>query len=87
MGEPMTLAKGMWGHGAGKVAAIPLVNVGYSNEEGAYIKVKRGHVSDHVNTSSPANEPQTDKIEWQAKPPGQLKCLPCFHDPSWVPPV
>jgi len=87
MGEPMTLAKDMWAYGMGRIAAIPLVNVGYSNEEGEQVKQRKGYVSDHVNTSRPADEPQTDKIEWQTNPPGQLKCLPSFENPSWFLPV
>ena len=87
MGEPTTLAKDMWKQDIAKIVAVPSVNLGYSNEEGAKIKKRRGFVSDHVNTTLPAQQPQTERVEWQKTPPGHLKCLPEWSRPSWVSPV
>lgn len=87
MGEPTTLAKDMWGLGIARIVAVPSVNVGYSNEEGAKIKVRRGYVGDHVDTSKPPEERQTELLEWKTTPPGHLKCLPVWGQPSWVSPI
>lgn len=85
MGEPTTLAKDLWGQGIARIAAIPSVNVGYSNEEGAKIKLRRGKVEDHVDTSRPPSEPQTELLEWQVEPPGHLKCVGMlWNDAHWV---
>ena len=87
LGEPTTLAKDMWKKDIARIVAVPSVNLGYSNEEGAKIKKRRGFVSDHVNTTLPAQQPQTESVEWQKTPPGHLKCLPEWSKPSWVLPV
>ncbi len=87
MGEPTLLAKDMWKQGIGKVLAVPTVNVGYSNEDGVKIKARRGYVTDHINTSHSPEDPQTELVAWQSKPPPMVKCLPTFDAPSWVPPI
>src|SRR6266536_6706684 len=87
MGEPTLLAKDMWKQGIGRILAVPSVNVGYNNEEGAKIKERRGYVTYNVDTSRPPDEPQSELVVWQSKPPPMVKCLPKWEEPSWVPPV
>jgi alpha-1,3-mannosyltransferase len=84
MGEPTLLAKDMWNQGIGRILAVPSVNVGYDNEEGAKIKKRRGYVTDNVDTSRPPDE---ELVVWQSKPPPRIKCLPDWNEPSWVPPI
>ena len=82
LGELTTLAKDMWKQDITRIVAVPSVNLGYSNEEDAKIKKRRGFVSDHVDTTLPAQQPQTERVEWQKTPPGHLKCLPGWSKPS-----
>lgn len=85
MGEPTLLAKDMWRLGIGKIAAIPTVNVAYNDEEAKSTKKERGYVGDHVNLT--LSEPTDDeRIPWLSEPPGMVKCLPAFNEPSWVRP-
>lgn len=73
-GEPKLFAKDLWANGYGKIAVVPSVNVEYSDEKGRKIKALKGYVSKHV-----ANEEDDAKIEWEAKPPQKVKCMPT-HD-------
>ncbi len=76
LGEPVHLAKDLWRLGYGRIALIPSVNVGYSTEDSRIAKEAHGWVS-----SSP---PELSRIDWQEKPPGQIKCLEAeWHRPSW----
>lgn len=87
MGEPTLLAKDMWKQGLGRILAVPAVNVGYKDDDSTKIKNRRGYVHDNVDTSKPPEDPQTELVAWQENPPGQVKCLPTWEEPSWVLPV
>jgi alpha-1,3-mannosyltransferase len=72
--------------GMGKIMAVPTVNVAYNDEEAKSTKAVRGYVADHINTSLPLAMGE-ELIRWQIEPPGMVKCLPDFDQPSWVKPV
>lgn len=86
MGEPTLLAKDLYRHGLGKVLAVPAVNVAYSDKEAVGTKLMRGYVGDHVDQSKPILT-QDEIVRWQSAPPGMVKCLPNFDQPSWVKPI
>ncbi|KAJ5089912.1 hypothetical protein N7532_008596 [Penicillium argentinense] len=86
MGEPTLLAKDMYRHGLGKVLAVPAVNVAYSDKEAVGTKLTRGYVGDHVDQSK-SSLGQDELVSWKSAPPGMVKCLPNFDQPSWVDPV
>ncbi|KAI2479836.1 alpha-13-mannosyltransferase CMT1 [Pyrenophora tritici-repentis] len=78
-GEPKLFAKDMWFHGDGKIAVVPSVNVEYSDAAAKKIKALKGYASKHV-----ANEGDDGKIEWEAKPPAKVKCMPTHQDQTFV---
>lgn len=86
MGEPTLLAKDLYRHGLGKVLAVPSVNVAYSDKEAVGTKFTRGYVGDHVDQSRPILT-QDEIVQWQSAPPGMVKCLPNFDQPSWTKPM
>ncbi|OCT52828.1 alpha-1,3-mannosyltransferase CMT1 [Cladophialophora carrionii] len=82
LGEPVHLAKDLWRLGYGKIAVIPSVNLGYSVEDSIIAKDAHGWVSKMVEQGSM----ELNRIVWQEKPPGQIKCLEGdWHKPSWEP--
>jgi alpha-1,3-mannosyltransferase len=82
LGEPVHLAKDLWRHGHGKIAVIPSVNVAYSVDDSSKAKEAHGSVSSLALKSAS----ELTLIEWQEKPPGQIKCLEeVFHKQSWEP--
>ncbi|KIW89614.1 uncharacterized protein Z519_09770 [Cladophialophora bantiana CBS 173.52] len=81
LGEPVHLAKDLWKLGHGKIAVIPSVNVGYSVDDSRKAKEAHGSVS-YVATKESI---QLSRIDWQRKPPGQIKCLGTWDHPSWEP--
>jgi alpha-1,3-mannosyltransferase len=86
MGEPTLLGKDLWKEGPGKIATIPVVNNGYSNDEGGKIKKRRGYVSKLVDVTQPFNS--SELITWSKKPPPMVKCISMmWNDPHWVTPV
>jgi alpha-1,3-mannosyltransferase len=82
LGEPVHLAKDLWRLGYSKIAVIPSVNLGYSVEDSMIAKDAHGWASKTVVQGSR----ELDRIVWQEKPPGQIKCLEGdWHKPSWEP--
>ncbi|KAK5188094.1 hypothetical protein LTR47_011597 [Exophiala xenobiotica] len=81
MGEPTLLCKDFWTHGHGRIAVIPSVNVGYSDEESRAIKVRRGYVSTSLAQQSKGLD---TLITWKGAPPDLIKCQPSWNSPSWV---
>ncbi|KIX94955.1 uncharacterized protein Z520_09265 [Fonsecaea multimorphosa CBS 102226] len=81
LGEPVHLAKDLWKLGLGKIAVIPSVNVGYSVDDTRKAKEAHGWVA---SVASKAPD-ELGKIDWQRKPPGQIKCLSAWNRPSWEP--
>ncbi|KAJ9603922.1 hypothetical protein H2200_011444 [Cladophialophora chaetospira] len=82
LGEPVHLAKDLWRSGYGRIALIPSVNVGYSAEDSRIAKEAHGWVSSLVDGEST----ELNRIVWEKKPPGQIKCLEeVFHRQSWEP--
>jgi alpha-1,3-mannosyltransferase len=82
LGEPVHLAKDLWRLGYGRIAVIPSVNVGYSVDDTRIAKDMHGSVSSVVEKESA----QQNRIVWEEKPPGQIKCLEEeWHRPSWEP--
>ncbi|OSS52851.1 hypothetical protein B5807_02449 [Epicoccum nigrum] len=78
-GEPKLFAKDLWANGYGKIAVVPSVNVEYSDENTRKIKALKGYVSRHA-----ANEDDDAKIEWEAKPPQKVKCMPTHERQFFV---
>lgn len=78
-GEPKLFAKDLWANGYGKIAVVPSVNVEYSDENGRKIKALKGYVSRHVT-----NEGDDARIEWEAKPPQKVKCMPNHENQFFV---
>ena len=82
LGEPVHLAKDLWKLGHGKIAVIPSVNVGYTVADSELAKDSHGWVSSMAEKESV----QLNRISWNEKPPGQIKCLEeDWHRPSWEP--
>ena len=83
MGEPTLLAKDLYGHGLGRIMAVPSVNVAYSDQEAVGTKATRGYVASHVNISMPEMD-EEEYVQWQVAPPGMLKCMPNFDQQTWT---
>ncbi|KAK5280002.1 hypothetical protein LTR14_012300 [Exophiala xenobiotica] len=81
MGEPTLLCKDFWTHGHGRIAVIPSVNVGYTDEESRAIKARRGYVSTGLAQQSKGLD---TLITWKETPPDLIKCQPSWNSPSWV---
>ncbi|OAL39594.1 hypothetical protein AYO20_00991 [Fonsecaea nubica] len=81
LGEPVHLAKDLWRLGHGKIAVIPSVNVGYSVDDSRKAKEAHGWVTNMTDGESI----ELREIDWQQKPPGQIKCLGTWDRPSWEP--
>jgi alpha-1,3-mannosyltransferase len=79
-GEPQLFCKDLWRLGYGKIAVIPTVNLEYSDEKGRKTKQEKGYVSDLVRGE---NEGGSPRIDWQKKPPEQVKCMPSFGNQYW----
>lgn len=77
--EPELFCKDLWGQGYGKIAVVPSVNLGYSNDEGRMAKEKKGYTSDLVGKNS-----TQERIDWVGPPP-VVKCMPTFTDQTWRP--
>lgn len=78
-GEPKLFAKDMWVEGFGRIAVVPSVNVEYSDEAAGKIKALKGYVASHV-----AGEGGDGRIEWEAKPPEKVKCMPDYQHQNFV---
>ncbi|EFQ89189.1 hypothetical protein P3342_010335 [Pyrenophora teres f. teres] len=78
-GEPKLFAKDMWFHGYGKIAVVPSVNVEYSDAAAKKIKALKGYASENV-----ANEGDDVKIEWEAKPPAKVICMPTHQSQTFI---
>ncbi|EHL01432.1 putative Alpha-1,3-mannosyltransferase CMT1 [Glarea lozoyensis 74030] len=70
-GEPRLFCKDMWMNGYSRIAVVPSVNLEYSNENTQKAKEVYGYVSDAVKAEQKDDE--SLKIEWDAKPPEQVK--------------
>ena len=81
-GEPTLFAKDLWYYGYDRIAVVPSVNVGYSDNESKQVKNSKGTVSNFV---AHEEEQGKHKIEWQSKPPPVVKCVPTYQYPQWVP--
>ncbi|OWY52189.1 glycosyltransferase family 69 protein [Alternaria alternata] len=79
-GEPSLFAKDLWLRGHGKIAVVPSVNVGYSDDATARIKALKGYTSSHV-----ARESDGAPIDWATLPPEKVKCMPNYEQQSFVP--
>ncbi|RKU44132.1 capsular associated protein [Coniochaeta pulveracea] len=77
--EPELFCKDMWWQGHGRIAVVPSVNLGYSNDGSKMAKEKKGYTSDLV-----AKNAEQEKIDW-AGPPPMVKCMPTFTDQTWRP--
>jgi len=85
MGEPTHFCKDFWHHGYGKIAVVPSVNVGYSDEQSAAVKRLQRYTAENVLGEPKENLPTM--IDWQAKPPDLIKCVQSYFDyqhPTWV---
>jgi alpha-1,3-mannosyltransferase len=72
----------MWYHGYGKIAVIPSINVEYSDANAIRIKALKGYVSRWVATEDYG---APFKIDWQPKPPKDVKCMRSYGDQTWLP--
>ncbi|KAI4233458.1 MAG: hypothetical protein L6R40_007055 [Gallowayella cf. fulva] len=79
-GEPKSFCKDLWMLGYGKIAVVPSVNLGYSDEDGKKIKSANGYVSSHVSGMD-----DNDMIEWEGTPPDKVKCIPKYENQHWRP--
>ncbi|KAL8796927.1 MAG: hypothetical protein Q9182_007274, partial [Xanthomendoza sp. 2 TL-2023] len=79
-GEPKSFCKDLWTLGYGKIAAVPSVNLEYSDENGKRIKSAKGTVSSYVGGGD-----EDDKIDWMDKPPEKVKCIPNYENQHWRP--
>ena len=79
-GEPKTWCTEMWHLGYGKIAVIPSVNLEYSDEAAKKIKAAKGYVSKWVGADG-----GEEWIKWEANPPSTVKCMPSYHNQTWLP--
>ncbi|KAK6364247.1 hypothetical protein LTS17_012418 [Exophiala oligosperma] len=63
MGEPTLFCKDLWKNGRGRIAVIPSVNVGYSDESGRIVKRVQGYTSDNVDVFNTSNSDQSAEEE------------------------
>ena len=80
LGEPTHFCKDMWKEGYKRIAVIPTVNVGYSDEQSRLAKERHGSVSSWLEKEDPSK----DLIFWDVDPPQKIKCLPSWDSPSMV---
>lgn len=77
-GEPKTWCTEMWHLGYGRIAVVPSVNLGYSDEAATKIKATKGYVSRFVGKGD-------EQIEWETTPPSTVKCMPTYQNQTWLP--
>ena len=80
LGEPVHFAKDLWKEGYGKIAVVPSVNVGYTDDQSIKVKDWHGSVSSWVEKENA----QKDLIDWELEPPKHIKCVVEYQRPSWV---
>ncbi|KAJ4221585.1 hypothetical protein NW759_006831 [Fusarium solani] len=80
-GEPQLFCKDLWFKGYRKIAAIPSVNLEYTDKNARRLKELKGYTSQVVAEEDEANV----RIEWQYEPPQKVKCMPEFHRQTWLP--
>ncbi len=78
-GEPKTWCTEMWYLGYGKIAVIPSVNLEYSDEAATKIKAAKGYVSRFAKAD------KDERIQWETNPPATVKCMPSYHNQTWLP--
>ncbi|EPS39616.1 hypothetical protein H072_6602 [Dactylellina haptotyla CBS 200.50] len=90
LGEPVHLCKDLWYHNYNRIAVVPSVNLGYFVDSGNKTKSKNGWTSENIDLyegkidMDPSKWPG-EMIKWDPKPPGTIKCIPIWHQTSWVP--
>ena len=85
MGEPTIFCRDFWNKGFGRIMVVPSVWVAYGNSAIEKIKRIEGYVEQHVLGESHVGPNEKELIEWEPKPPSQVKCLiPSMADPTWV---
>ena len=80
-GESELFCKDLWYKGWGKIAVVPSVNLGYSDDQGKALKALKGYTSKWVGPE----QDKKSKIEWQQDPPQQVKCMEAMEKPDWRP--
>ncbi|PKS11687.1 hypothetical protein jhhlp_001675 [Lomentospora prolificans] len=81
MGEPTYFCRDLWKKGYGRIAVVPTVNLEYDNRHGAWVKKKKGYVSDLVKDDDDGTR---DLLDWRG-PPEDVLCMPGWDRQSWVP--
>ena len=80
LGEPTHFAKDMWTEGYKKIAIVPTVNIGYSDQQSRLAKERHGSVSTWVEKEDFSR----NLIVWDEEPPRKIKCFPSWETPSMV---
>ncbi|KAI0469686.1 alpha-1,3-mannosyltransferase CMT1 [Xylariaceae sp. FL0804] len=80
-GEPTLFCKDLWWSGYGRIAVVPSVNLEYSDDAAAKIKLLKGYTSRFVENEDQEKMP----IDWVDEPPEKIRCMPVFEDQSWRP--
>ena len=78
-GEPQLFCKDLWFRGYGKIAAVPSVNLEYSDEQARKIKEAKGYTSQWVGGAGQADA----AIDWQLAPPERVKCIENWGNQFW----
>ncbi|KAK1999305.1 alpha-1,3-mannosyltransferase CMT1 [Colletotrichum falcatum] len=79
-GEPQLFCKDMWNAGFGKIAALPSVNLEYSDEAARKIKAAKGYTSEWAGDDDSVDG---FKVDWKADPPGKVKCMDGYDKQTW----
>jgi alpha-1,3-mannosyltransferase len=82
-GETQLFCKDMWRLGYGKIAAIPSINLEYSDQAATKIKELKGYVSKWVGQDG--DDDPTTYIEWEKSPPALVKCMASYANQTWRP--
>lgn len=72
----------MWFHGYGRIAAVPSVNLEYTNERGQWVKEARGYVHQWATVEDQMEGAPPKRIDWKG-PPELVKCAPTWKAQSW----
>ncbi|KAK4946414.1 hypothetical protein LTR10_014613 [Elasticomyces elasticus] len=82
-GEPTLFCKDFWRHGHGRIAIVPSVNLGYSDDEARTAKELHGYTADNIRKAE-EDQRLTSNIHWKSTPPELVKCQPDWLTSSWV---
>jgi alpha-1,3-mannosyltransferase len=80
--ETKLFSKDMWKAGYGKIAMVPTVNIGYTDEQAKKIRLAKGPVAEMVDLNEIHDT--SSLIRWQKNPPENVKYMRSNGDQLWI---